>query len=408
MANITLAFALGNRLAALGRKVSVSLDYVDTAPTPQQDVVIDGIVYQKSLRWSGKAVEFSNSFHEIIASLSRESGVSVVTRDQRTILQEPRAADGVRYLIRQRRELAALLSPRNGCIGLRAACPRQSCGLADKAGIRNEYWEDRIGFYCPAHGVHFVSTKEPLDMARLELNTPLRNLLRNYLFQSDTNTDWIQVVGADYAGFYQEQLLWRPFGAMQGWDRVPLILYSPQILDWSGAKLSKSLYVKGDAYHFLLEGGFGFALSYELYKSSGRTLRNLYDVCTDWVDHPYKLFRSYTIYHMDILLREASNLQVHARREPQMPVPDPIQSQKSAEGDKENAVEALPMGEIPSVSASTRVRGNEDTATLGHDAQPIVRTSFLQGSSRRRPEFHMNSTSSDWPSEDDGLGTCFP
>ncbi|KAG8413779.1 hypothetical protein J3458_012271, partial [Metarhizium acridum] len=91
------------------------------------------------------------------------------------------------------------------------------------------------------HGEFFPSLYDPQDVSKLELNTPMRNLLRNRLFGADQTAHWIQVVGADYAGFYQEQLLWRPVSNNPP-TKVPLIVYSPAILDWSGAKLSKSLY----------------------------------------------------------------------------------------------------------------------------------------------------------------------
>ena len=39
-----------------------------------------------------------------------------------------------------------------------------------------------------------------------------------------------------------------------------MIFYAPLVLDWSGSKLSKSLYVKEGAYKYLCEAGLGYML----------------------------------------------------------------------------------------------------------------------------------------------------
>ena len=67
--------------------------------------------------------------------------------------------------------------------------------------------------------------------------------------RTDLSHEWIRVTGSDYAGFYQEQLLYRCVSAL-GFilTDMPIIIYAPLVLDWSGAKLSKSMCVKRNAY----------------------------------------------------------------------------------------------------------------------------------------------------------------
>lgn len=169
---------------------------------------------------------------------------------------------------------------------LGAACPVEDCGLSDKAGVCNRYLEDdSILFHCLAHGDFAISLYDPQQAARLELNTPMRNLLRNRLFGTDPAAHWIQVIGADYAGFYQEQLLWQPLAAADmPLEKLPLIVYSPQILDWSGAKISKSLYVEPSAYSYLRGTNLEYMLGYHLLPASGFTLEHIYRVCYHWID----------------------------------------------------------------------------------------------------------------------------
>ena len=55
-----------------------------------------------------------------------------------------------------------------------------------------------------------------------------------------------------------EQLLWRYIAL----GEAPLIVYVPLIIDWSGAKLSKSLYVQSGAYQYLKDQGMDYLVSY--------------------------------------------------------------------------------------------------------------------------------------------------
>ena len=171
-----------------------------------------------------------------------------------------------------------LFSRECGYISVRAACPAIDCGLADKSGIKNEYLGDSIRFYCPVHGHFTLGLLDPQGASKLEFNTPMRNLLRNLVFDRDPSGYWIQVIGTDYAGLYQEQLQWRPLYSTLP-DILPFIVYSPAILDWSGAKLSKSLYVHKSAYDYLKGTKFEYLLSYNLLKRSNIDIGDVYSVC---------------------------------------------------------------------------------------------------------------------------------
>ncbi|KAL6410170.1 hypothetical protein AUP68_06582 [Ilyonectria robusta] len=309
--NIATAFALSQQLQAAGKAVCVCFDAVDTAPTPGRDgnLRIDGIIYQRSLHWSQVDEAFLGQFSEILAEFSCISGVAFTMRKQAQILGSSMALEHLRDIVSQRAQLGAVLSPKTGHLGIRAACPVEGCGLSDKAGVRNRYLEDdSISFHCLAHGDFAISLHDPQQAARLELNTPMRNLLRNRLFGTDPAAHWIQVIGADYAGFYQEQLLWQPLAAADmPLEKLPLIVYSPQILDWSGAKLSKSLYVEPSAYSYLRGTNLEYMLGYHLLPASGFTLEHIYRVCSQWIDQPHKLFRAYSIYDLHDLLTASRN-----------------------------------------------------------------------------------------------------
>ena len=165
--------------------------------------------------------------------------------------------------------LGRQLSPKHGVLALRAACPVDGCGLVEKHGLRNAYAESAIPFQCPEHGKHAIRVSEPAEVARLEANAPTCNLIRGMAHLLDTKAHNIRVTGGDYAGTFQEMFLYRPLAA---WSRetglaagrtTPHILYAPVIVDWSGAKLSKNLYVREGAYDVMKPLGTDGLCSFE-------------------------------------------------------------------------------------------------------------------------------------------------
>lgn len=129
----------------------------------------------------------------------------------------------------------------------------------------------------------------------------MRNLIRAIcysLVNSDNESDYqiMRITGGDYAGFYQEELLYKP-ASILGYkgEELPSILYCPLILDWSGAKLSKSLYVKEGAYNDLPSYLINYNFMKNNYGIKGLNIINM--ITNNWIDNPYLLFRNYSIYY---------------------------------------------------------------------------------------------------------------
>ena len=180
---------------------------------------------------------------------------------------------------------------------IRVSCPK--CGLADKNSKLTKFDGDKIYSYCPEHGIFITDIKTESD--RLEYNTPVRNLVRAIAYgmqNEDPDNDYqiVRITGSDYAGFYQEELLYKP-SAILGYpvDKLPSILYTPLVLDWSGAKLSKSLYVKHGAYSDLPP----YLINYEFLKQEKgiESLDVIHNITDNWIENPYLLFRNYSIYY---------------------------------------------------------------------------------------------------------------
>lgn len=295
LAVFSLAFALAELLNKQNSKTtSVTFEVIDTAPA--KELVIAGLRYQISLRDSGQADIFLSQYKQLLSILKDLTGVDSILRRQNAFNSQPTIPDIIRKVVENEILLAPILDPKKKKLKIRVPCP--DCGLTDKDSVRNILFKNYLEAYCPKHGKFRAYYK---NSGRFEYNTPLRNLIRALVYATDnTNPQkdycWLRVTGADYAGFYQEELLYRT-ASLLGYeaDKLPIILYAPLIVDWSGAKLSKSLYVKHGAYRYLPD----YLVSYErFYKRFGeKGIKRLYCDVRSWVENPYKLFRAYSVYY---------------------------------------------------------------------------------------------------------------
>ena len=294
---ISLAFKLAKKLMEEFDDItcSVLFEVVDTAPGEQ--VIINDIVYQKSLKNTGKLTEFMPQFIEILEFLKTKTQINYEIRYQSEFNSQEYIKPIIRQIIEQREKIVKYLDPKYEKLKIRVSCPK--CGLADKNSINNTYTENKIIFECPKDGKFEVDINKNTEL--LEYNTPLRNLVRGMVYgniniSNKYDYEIIRVTGSDYAGFYQEELLYKVAGMLNyEVQNLPIIVYTPLITDWSGAKLSKSLYVRQNAYEYLPK----YLINYEnLINEKGKEgINKMYSIISEWVDEQYKIFRDYSIYY---------------------------------------------------------------------------------------------------------------
>lgn len=311
--------------------VSVQVTFVDTAPVKDQGVEIEGIQYQRSYRdVLGALDSYMAEYEEALRLLSTWSDIPFTTAFQSDFFSHPIVPSLLRYIIAHHDLLGHQLSPKYGILALRAACPIPGCGLAEKHGRLNVYNDNShhqnqnaratsrdatITFHCPHHGQHTICISEPADLARLEANAPARNLIRSMSHLLDTNTHHVRITGADYAGMYQEVFLYRPLAAWSAATglaagRTPHILYTPLIVDWSGAKLSKTLYVREGGYEAMKVFGTDGLCSFARLKSQfvvdgeddTEGLRRVWQEVQGWVEDPRKLFRTFSVDYLQRII----------------------------------------------------------------------------------------------------------
>lgn len=294
--NFATAFAVAAAIKRdHDREVSVVIIYVETAPAIGQDIDVDGVRYQRSLRHTRDLDLHDANFLHVFQRLSTLSGVPYECKTQSHWRHQPSFPATIQTIIKNHERIGRHISPDTKRLGIRASCPQAECALCDKQGVNNVYEEDQIIFKCPTHGNHMVTLSDPADLDRLEFNTPLRNLVRVLSCSLDRDTSWILLPGADYAGFYQEQLLWR---LLDNTLSPPIILYAPLIVDWSGSKLSKSMYVTQNAYGYLKDSSVAYMVDFTALLEIQNAFDVIYAEACSWVDTPYKLFRSYSVEYL--------------------------------------------------------------------------------------------------------------
>ena len=82
----------------------------------------------------------------------------------------------------------------------------------------------------------------------------------------------------------------------------PLHFYAPIIEDWSGAKFSKSMYIKGDDYSNIPEELLNFKKFKDTFGNKG--LDVLWEEVVDWTSSPKKFFRNYSLEYFLKLFQE--------------------------------------------------------------------------------------------------------
>lgn len=312
-----LAFSTAKKLLETDstKNISVLFEVVDTAPS--ETIVIDGVKYQKSLKQTGVINSYMHQYVEILEYLKLKTGINYEIRFQSEFNKQKEIYPIVKNVIANRDKIQDTLDPKYGNLRVRVSCPE--CGLSDKNSVKNAYDGNIITSCCPVHGVYKTNIEN--ESEQLEYNTPLRNLIRALAYSEINKSDEydyhiMRITGSDYAGFYQEELLYKVASTI-GYkvETLPTILYSPLILDWSGAKLSKSLYVKKDAYRYLPK----FLINYENLKAECgfQGLDYLQEITQQWTDNPYMLFRHYSIYYFMEEFRKMNEKAIYLSIKPQ-------------------------------------------------------------------------------------------
>ncbi|WP_218003071.1 hypothetical protein [Nocardia asiatica] len=311
---VMCVFALAQRFATdLRLPATVVFDALDNAPA--EHITIDGENYVRTVadlidHGDLDPNDRISGFTRLLAWASARSGIRYEFRPYTVYQQLPAVRECLYRIASQRDRFAPLVAPADGIVRIRPRCPQ--CRLMEKSAhhlsISTGDGVVHLDSRCPLHGNY----RETIDIAGtagwFDANTPVRSAQKGFLLAAERDQYQacsISIDGSDWGGAWHAHVLAPALATLgvpaQNW---PISLFTPLILDRSGGKLSKTLYVRyGKAYADLPEAFLD--LDRLLDEHGDPALQALWVEVARWADEPRRLHRAYTVDYLAALLDAA-------------------------------------------------------------------------------------------------------
>lgn len=201
---------------------------------------------------------------------------------------------------------ARIVSPIDQKLHVRFPCP--ICKFADKHNKTTQIvdmTEDSITMTssCFQHGEHKITVSER-NQDFVDFNTALRGIIKGaFMIEEDRENETLSVMisGGDWSGVWALRIHCEALLEL-GYSKIATQIFTPIITDWSGAKFSKSLYVRTGAYDYLPKGLIDFSSFLPTYGMEG--FNKLWGEVQEWVKNPNKLFRNYSVDYFQLILNQ--------------------------------------------------------------------------------------------------------
>lgn len=306
--NLTCVFSLAKRFYDR-YKIPTTVTFDELENCPGERSVINNIDYCISLGDTyidgiAKSEYYMKYFMEIMDTLSCLSGIDFKIRTYGEFQKNSNTRRCVLKLFEKYDYFAKLLNPSDELLHFRIKCPK--CQWYDKSAQSVEIDKknnDEIHFSsnCYEHGKYNIVLKEYNDDF-IDLNTQLRDLIKGYvMINEDATNDSLTVMvdGGDWGGTWSNRVHCEGLMAL-GIIDIPIRLFTPIVTDWSGAKFSKSLYMKKGAYSYIDESLINYSVFKDKYGKDG--LKKLWEIGEEWTSEPKKFFRNYSIDYFNLIL----------------------------------------------------------------------------------------------------------
>ena len=301
---ILTAFALARLLRdTFGKPASVLLDMLDNAPA--QTSVIDGVEYSLCLSHAidgGHSTADINTepVRQLAAWASQQAAISFRVRRYSEIQAQPDFRLGLADVLSHPEMFVPLFSPSEHRLRIRPLCPR--CGLVDKTARTVQVRQGNalaLTFQCGNHGSQTVHLAD--HGAVIDANAPIRTVLRSLCFSRDRDTQGIETIvvnGGDWAGAWMQRVYFDGLHQLGCCAlSVPFNIFTPQILDDSGAKLSKTIYLTPGAYADIPPAWTSMQAFQDRFGPAG--LDMLWEEISGWAQSPGKFFRNYSVRYLE-------------------------------------------------------------------------------------------------------------
>tara|TARA_Y100000310_G_scaffold343257_1_gene450021 strand:+ start:861 stop:1955 length:1095 start_codon:yes stop_codon:yes gene_type:complete len=270
---------------------------------PGEKREVDGILYQRMLcdiyEGSRSLADIHlDTFTSLLSELSGFSGVPHSIEMYKDLQAKPRARETLLELIAREKEFVPLLNPSDDRLRVRFKCP--SCSYEEKHSRTLKILEhkpnDRIRFQsrCFDHGNYQITlSRDSGDF--IDVNTMVRNVMKEAVLSEesrDQNYFPLVVKGADWM---HAVVLVSNALELLGYSFLerPSRIATPMIEDWSGAKFSKSVYIKSGTYESLPQEFVSLSRFVQKFGQEG--FKDLWSHVSSWVKDPKKFYRNYSL-----------------------------------------------------------------------------------------------------------------
>lgn len=301
-------FALARHLEnTLKMPVSVQFDELENSPGHRSENM--EVIYYKSLcdSYNSEGIDLATwnmkEFKQIFEYLSQKTNIKYTIRKYSEFQSNQFVRETVINILKDKIFFQQLLSPKDNLLHIRTICPKCKFGKKSPGDLQLSIEGDAVTIFekCPCHGAYSIVIT-PDNSTYIDINTQLRDLAKGIQLINDdriNNTLSVMVDGNDWAGTWAQRI--HVEGMIRlGYKEFVLRLFTPTILDWSGAKLSKTLYVEKGAYEDVEPAFLNYDKFYKRFGSDGMEI--LWNEVQDWVKEPKKFFRNYTVDYFYFLL----------------------------------------------------------------------------------------------------------
>lgn len=289
---------------------TVIFDALDNAPA--ENLEIDGDIYTRTV---GDLIDTGHldraervsGFERLLDWAAQRSGLRYEFRPYSVYQSLKPVRECLHAIASRLEEFRPIVAPADGIVRIRPRCPE--CRLMEKSArhltITAGDGTVRLDSRCPEHGRY----RETIDITRTDgwydANTPIRSIQKGALLSAERHAYdacSVSIDGADWGGAWHAHVL-APALATLGVPPAewPVSIFTPLVLDRSGGKLSKSLYVRYGASYADLPEAF-LNLDILLDRHGDTALDALWAEITRWATEPRRLHRAYTVDYLADLI----------------------------------------------------------------------------------------------------------
>ena len=302
--SLMCAYALAEQLQERFQKpASLVFGALENGPGEKREV--DGILYQRMLcdtYRDGRSLADINleTFADLLTNLSDLSGIPHGVEFYNGLQAKPKARKTLLELIAREDEFIPILNPSDDRLRIRFKCPESDCGYEEKHSrtltiLEHEPYKRLVlQSRCFEHGDYQIVLEEENDDF-VDVNTMVRNVMKEAVVADDSQRDGyfpLIVKGGDWihaAVLVSNALELLGYSFRERPDRIA----TPMIEDWSGAKFSKSVYIKAGTYDRLPQEFVSLDNFTDKFGEQG--FQQLWTHVSSWVTDPKKFYRNYSL-----------------------------------------------------------------------------------------------------------------